>query len=126
MERAVGVLGPGGLAIGSVPGRYVELVGGLLSSPIGVILGSMKFPETLKVTRVLLANRGVDMFIDFLGFLVCIGLIDFLKELSKLSHHLLQLLYILLCFFNGCMKWLVGIGGCEGTELVPKLEAGIL
>jgi hypothetical protein len=66
------------------------------------------------------------MFIGFLGFLVYIGLIDLLKELSKLPHHFSQLSNILLCFLDGYMRWLVGIGGCQDTEFMCKLEAGIL
>jgi hypothetical protein len=38
MKRVVGVLGPGKLAIGSIPGRYVGLVGRLLSDPVRGLL----------------------------------------------------------------------------------------
>jgi hypothetical protein len=66
------------------------------------------------------------MFLGFIGFLVCIGLFNSLKELSKLFHHFSQLSNIFLCFLNGCMGWLAGIGGCEESKFMPKLETGIL
>jgi hypothetical protein len=66
------------------------------------------------------------MFMGFLGFLVCIGLIDLFKELSKLSHNFSQLSNILLCFLNGSMQWLVRLGGCEIGEFMPKLKAEVL
>jgi hypothetical protein len=66
------------------------------------------------------------MFLGFLDFLVCFRLINFLKEISQIQHFL-QFSYIFLCFLNGCLRWLIGVGGgCEDTELTPKLEADIL
>jgi hypothetical protein len=66
------------------------------------------------------------MFIGLLGFLVCVRFINTLKELSKLSYHFSQLVNILLCFFEGCLQWKAGIGSCEDTEFISKLEAGVL
>jgi hypothetical protein len=40
------------------------------------------------VIKVLLTNRGIDMFIGFFGFLVYIRQIDYFIEFFQLSHHL--------------------------------------
>jgi hypothetical protein len=86
----------------------------------------MKSPDLLKVTKVPLTDRGIDKFIGYLGFLICIEHSDFLKEISKLSHHFLQLLTIVLHLLNGFRVWLSQIGGCKDIELVPKLAVDIL
>jgi hypothetical protein len=65
------------------------------------------------------------MVIGFLGFLVCIAHINFLKELSKFSHYFLQLSDIFLYFLDNCIGWLVGVGGGDDTELMPELDASI-
>jgi hypothetical protein len=70
-------------------------------------------------------DRGIDIFIGFLGLLVYIRLIDYCKEFFQLSQHFSKPLNILLYFLNGCRGWLLGIGGCEKTDLIPKLEVGI-
>jgi hypothetical protein len=66
------------------------------------------------------------MFMGFCGFLLCIRLINLLKELSQWWHHFPQPFYISLYFLNRCLRWLTGVGGCEDTEPMPDLEAGIL
>jgi hypothetical protein len=91
-----------------------------------VTLGSIKSFDIISVIEVLLANKGLDMFISFFGFLVYIRLTNFLKRYSQSSQHFSQFLNILLYFLNGYLGWLAGIGGCEDTEPIPKLEAGIL
>jgi hypothetical protein len=78
------------------------------------------------MTKVPLADWGVDMFIGLLGFLICIGLINLLKELSNLTHHFLQLSNIFLYFLNSYIGWLAGIEDRGDTEFTPKLEADIL
>jgi hypothetical protein len=66
------------------------------------------------------------MFIGLLSSLVCVGFIDSFKELSKLSYHFSQFANILLCFFEGYLRWLARIESCVDTEFMSKLVAGIL
>jgi hypothetical protein len=77
------------------------------------------------VIKELLTDRGIDIFIGFLGLLVYIRLIDYCKEFFQLSQHFSKPLNILLYFLNGCRGWLLGIGGREKTDLISKLGVDI-
>jgi hypothetical protein len=86
----------------------------------------MKSFDILQVVEALLTDRHRNRCMSLLSFLVYIRVIDCLKGLPRLFHHFTQILDVLLYFLNGCLGWLVGIGGCDDTEFLPKLKASIL